>query len=910
MRTRKPLSIRNLLLLTVSALALLIAALIFMEVSAEWKRLVKIQSLEKAALISDHMFDAAEKLSVERDVVFSMLHAPDNETAQSLGARLERRRAQTDAALQATLKKIHAYDFSELTGFDRKLEEKISVMHELRRQIDAALTLPQTRRDHGLSQRWFDEMTAIALKMQSAWLTFITPFIDIDSAITRKTRFKYLLGVIMEYTGRERSLIGRLIMENASPTPKEQADLLRWQGSVDMLWDIASTQAAYAGLYPAIEPLFKDAQSHYSNLHGMVQDIFYVPKTPHFTPYPIGADLWFELTAQATESLYTLKEKAFQETARYMETLAAQEQRAITAHIMLLLFAVFLCGYSFYIVVRRVIRPIDRIVDALTETRQGRQVSLMPSAVNQGDEIGKLMQVLTAFQQAAAERTRNENKLRAVVDNALDGLITINEQGSIESFNPAAERIFGYRAEEVVGKNIKMLMPEPYHSEHDGYLSRYLETGKAKIIGTTGREVMAKRKDGSVFPMDLAISAFMLEDGKHFSGIVRDITARKEAEREVRESEARYRVLVEASAQVIWVWKEGAIDKNSPLSQWWEKTTGQPSEAIATFGWLDVVHPDDRERVAKIWEVAMAERKDFDMEYRLRAKNGKYIHVAVRGVPLLDDKGEVREFIGSLNDVTARKEAEDGLQRYTQALERSNKELDDFAYIASHDLKEPLRGLHNHARFLLEDNQEKLDPESANRLDRLVHLSQRMERLVNDLLYFSRLGRQEMAIQPTDLNAVVRDIESMLETFLQERRARITMPEPLPTLVCDKPRITEALRNLITNAVKYNDKPERIVEVGFLPVHAAAHGKEKNVIYVRDNGLGIAPEFHQEIFRIFKRLQGAKAGEEEGTGVGLTFVKKIIDRHGGKIWLESEPGKGTVFYFTLEGASYDAKAAA
>jgi len=239
------------------------------------------------------------------------------------------------------------------------------------------------------------------------------------------------------------------------------------------------------------------------------------------------------------------------------------------------------------------------------------------------------------------------------------------------------------------------------------------------------------------------------------------------------------------------------------------------------------------------------------------------------------------------------------LLNYTKALELSNQELDEFAYIASHDLKEPLRGLHNHASFLLEDYQDKLDKDGVQRLQRLGQLSQRMEQLVDDLLYFSRLGRTDLAIQETDPNRIISEIEQMMETFLKERNAHIVVPRPMPRIVCDKPRITEVFRNLITNAVKYNDKKERIVEVGFLESVDASHGNESNVFYVKDNGIGIEQEFYDEIFRIFKRLQNPVSGEETGTGAGLTFVKKIIDRHKGRIWLESKPGKCTTFYFTL-----------
>jgi len=239
------------------------------------------------------------------------------------------------------------------------------------------------------------------------------------------------------------------------------------------------------------------------------------------------------------------------------------------------------------------------------------------------------------------------------------------------------------------------------------------------------------------------------------------------------------------------------------------------------------------------------------------------------------------------------------LVNYTKALERSNQELDEFAYIASHDLKEPLRGLHNHAAFLLEDYQDKLDKEGVERLQRLGYLSHRMEQLVDDLLYFSRLGHTELAIQETDPNQIIHEIEQMMETSLRERNAHIVVPKPLPRIVCDKPRITELFRNLITNAVKYNDKKERIVEVGFLESVDSPHGKESDVFYVKDNGIGIEREFYEEIFRIFKRLESPVSGEETGTGAGLTFVRKIVDRHKGRVWLESKLGKGTTFYFTL-----------
>jgi len=380
------------------------------------------------------------------------------------------------------------------------------------------------------------------------------------------------------------------------------------------------------------------------------------------------------------------------------------------------------------------------------------------------------------FKRAMEANERGRQRFEALMDNSPDAVVTIDARGTIRQFNPAAERLFGHTEGTVVGKNVKMLMPEPYFSEHDGYLRHHVDTGERHIIGTI-REVNGLRRDGVTFPLDLSISELPSEGQKEFVGVLRDLSARKRQEENLR----------------------------------------------ATLG-------------------------------RLAA--------------------------------------------YAADLERSNQELDDFAYIASHDLKEPLRGIHNHSRFLLEDYEERLDQDGKRRLDRLVHLSQRMEKLVNDLLYFSRIGRGELAIKPTDIAAVLRDVISTLEQFLEERHAKVVVVGDLPEVTCDSIRVAEIFRNLIVNAVRYNDSVEKIVSVGYMASHSDDNGRTRRGVYfVRDNGKGIASEFHEDIFKMFKRLE--RAEDDSGTGAGLTFVRKIVHRHGGHIWLESALGKGTTFFFTL-----------
>ena len=370
---------------------------------------------------------------------------------------------------------------------------------------------------------------------------------------------------------------------------------------------------------------------------------------------------------------------------------------------------------------------------------------------------------------------------------AVDAIITIDARGSVESMNPAAEKLFGYAAEEVLGKNVKMLMPEPYRHEHDGYLHNYLTTGQKKIIGI-GREVVGLRKDGSTFPMDLAVSEVKLGQRQLFTGIVRDISDRKKTEEQLR------------------------------------------------------FYADE-------------------------------------------------------------------IQGRNQELLRSNQELDEFAYIASHDLKEPLRGIHNYATFLLEDYKDKLNEDGAAKLETLKRLTQRMDVLLDSLLEFSRVGRHEFAIRPTNLGELVNEVVDSLRIVLDERHDRDSHP---PAAADDQLRSRADRRGVSQPDYERDEVQRQGREVdrdrlrhrddsrSGVGRSAAIRARRSTVIYVRDNGIGIPQKFHDAIFKIFKRLH-ARDEFGGGTGVGLTIVKKIIERHGGQIGVHSEDNVGTCFYFTLTG---------
>jgi signal transduction histidine kinase len=246
-------------------------------------------------------------------------------------------------------------------------------------------------------------------------------------------------------------------------------------------------------------------------------------------------------------------------------------------------------------------------------------------------------------------------------------------------------------------------------------------------------------------------------------------------------------------------------------------------------------------------------------------------------------------------ELAERLRAESELARSNEELQLSNKELDDFAYIASHDLKEPLRGIHNFSSFLLEDYADKLDEEGRSKLETLTRLTRRMEALIDSLLHYSRLGRVDLAIDRIDLNQVVEEVLESLGITLRQSGTEVRIPRPLPTVRADRARVGEIFHNLVVNAMKYNDKERKWIEIGSLDPEEG----RPPVFYVRDNGIGIPERHFESVFRIFKRLH-ARDKFGGGTGAGLTIVRKIVERHSGKIWVESTPGEGTTFYFTLE----------
>ncbi|ARV57575.1 cyanobacterial phytochrome A [Nostocales cyanobacterium HT-58-2] len=304
-------------------------------------------------------------------------------------------------------------------------------------------------------------------------------------------------------------------------------------------------------------------------------------------------------------------------------------------------------------------------------------------------------------------------------------------------------------------------------------------------------------------------------------------------------------------------------------------------EVIQTVNWGG--NPNKPVEVLDNGSLLLSPRKSFDLWQE-----------TVRGCSLpwkpweIETVAELRNLIVG---IVLRQAEEMALKNFE--LQRSNEELDSFAYIASHDLKEPLRGIHNYANFLMEDYADALNDDGVAKLQTLVRLTQRMENLINSLLHFSRLGRSELMRQTVNLNDLVQQVIATLTIARPQSEIEFRIPQPLPSVECDRAQVNELCTNLISNAIKYNDKAQKWVEIGCI-----GEAGESKIFYVRDNGIGIAQEYLEKIFQIFRRLHG-RDEFGGGTGAGLTIARKIVERHGGRIWVESTPTQGSTFYFTL-----------
>jgi len=495
------------------------------------------------------------------------------------------------------------------------------------------------------------------------------------------------------------------------------------------------------------------------------------------------------------------------------------------------------------------------------------------------------------LQQEIAERTRTEEKFQVVAETANDAIVTADSRGNITYFNKGGERIFGYSASDVVGQPLTLLMPERFHDAHRQGLARFLSTREAHVVGKTV-ELIGRKKGGGEFPVDLSLASWKAGGETFFTGILRDITDRKQREKDLLVSEERFRLMVEGVTDYAIL----TLDTGGHIASWnagTQRLKGYQANEILGQHFSRFYPPEDIQRGKPEHElrVAAAEGRIEDEGWRVR-KDGSRFWANVVITAIRNEAGTLCGFSKVTRDLTERKRVEEEMLKLNTHLVAANKELEAFSYSVSHDLRAPLRHINGFIELLKEHAGVQLDAKGQRYTNTISDSAKQMGCLIDDLLVFSRMGQVEMRMSKINLDRLVREVVESLQTETQGRKI-VWKIDPLPEVYGDSAMLRQVWINMIGNAVKYTrTRAPAEIEIGNTP-----NDDKECIFFVRDNGVGFDPQYAGKLFGVFQRLHSSE--EFEGTGIGLANVRRIIYRHGGRTWAEGRVDGGAVFYFSL-----------
>ena len=502
---------------------------------------------------------------------------------------------------------------------------------------------------------------------------------------------------------------------------------------------------------------------------------------------------------------------------------------------------------------------------------------------------------ITARKQAEAALRESEERFRSVVDSANDGILVYDKQLNVIAGNLAAERILRLPLANIIGAaGFTSLLP-CVHADGAPILPDERPTRLTVKSGKplTGQIVGIYRPDGSMNWVSVN-TGFLRRPGEtDWYGVVStigDITKQRNAELALSASEALYRQTFElATTGIAHVDLAGRfMQVNRSLCE----ILGYSEKELIGRPVKEISHPEDRNLTdSQRMRVRSGEKPSVRFEKRYIRKSGAIVWVGLSVALACDPSGAPQYEIALFDDITERKKAEAALREAHEELKRSNGELEQFAYVASHDLQEPLRMVSSYTQLLMRRYGDKLDGDAKEFTAFIVDGATRMKQLIEDLLAYSRVGTRDKNFKPAEAESSLRRALTNLRAAIQDSGATVTQ-DKLPTIPCDEVQLAQLFQNLIGNALKFR-KPDAAPAVH---VGAADQGAEWEFT-VRDNGIGIEPQYFERIFMVFQRLHDK--GEYPGTGIGLAIVKKVVERHGGRIWVQSQPGAGTTFHFTM-----------
>ncbi len=522
------------------------------------------------------------------------------------------------------------------------------------------------------------------------------------------------------------------------------------------------------------------------------------------------------------------------------------------------------------------------------------EIMLSPLESAEGTLVTAAIRDITVRKDAEKHLAQMEGRYRGLLEAAPDAMVVVNQGGKIVLLNVQAEKQFGYSRDELIGQKVTNIIPKGFAERLIADGTRTAAEALAQQIGT-GIELIAQRKNRSEFPIEIMLSPLESAEGTLVTAAIRDITVRKDAEKHLAQMEGRYRGLLEAAPDAMVVVNQAGeivllnVQAEKQFGYSRDELVGQKVTNIIPEGFAERLVSDALRSV----EDALAQQIGTGIELTGRRRNRSEFPIEIMLSPLESAEGIL--VTAAIRDITTRKKDEAHLVDKVDELKRSNEELAQFAYIASHDLQEPLRMVASYTQLLSRRYRGKLDSDADEFIAFAVDGASRMQRLIQDLLLYSRVGTKGVDLVPISSEDALQQALINLRSAIVESSAVVTH-DPLPAVLADEMQLIQLFQNLVGNAIKYQSPGVPRVHIA-----AARTGGNKWTFSVKDNGLGIDPQYFEKIFGMFQRLH--KREEFAGTGIGLAICKKIVERHGGAISVESQPGQGSTFRFALSANS-------
>jgi PAS domain S-box-containing protein len=517
---------------------------------------------------------------------------------------------------------------------------------------------------------------------------------------------------------------------------------------------------------------------------------------------------------------------------------------------------------------------------------RSERLTASPEARELDDEIYQISRAFDAMADHIDLALDRQRLHEGLIANASVAIISKTLQGVVTGWNPAAEEIFGYSEAEMIGQPLTILIPPDRLDEEAEILGRIARGERIRNYQTIRR-----RKNGECFPISVLVSPIRDRLGTIIgaSKFARDISEDVKVAEALKRAEDRYALVLKGMSVGVWDWdiRTGETFSSERLRA---IIGSSPGAFSANFEKLMArLHPDDRPEVTARLQAHLEKREKFDLVYRMHRDPGESVWIHATGQAVWDATGQPVRMAGSIEDVTQRHKLEAELVEMVEKLKKTNKDLDEFAYAASHDLKAPLRVIDNTSQWLLEDLEPHLTPETRENMRLLRNRVKRMEKLLGDLLEYSRIGRAQ---DERFAEAVTgRDLLENILGLLSPKAGFCVVAEPaFSEMKVMRMPLQQVLLNLISNALKHHDKPHGSVKLGMQDIGSM------HELTVLDDGPGIPPQFHDKVFEMFRTLK--PRDQVEGSGMGLAMVRKNVEMVGGTIVLESNPGQGSLFRFT------------